>query len=67
MLDDLCLNASKSNEDILEAVDGIEMQFQDSEIIKSDINQLADDSKIALEYSSENIELTKELISKLKY
>jgi len=67
MLDSLGINANQNKEDILVSIEYIETQLKDSETIKSDINQLVEDTNMSIEGSSHNIKLAKELINKLKY
>ena len=67
MLDELGTNANQSKEDILVSIGYIETQLKDSETIKSDVNQLIEDTNESIEGSVNNIELAKELIDKLKY
>jgi len=67
MLDELGVNANQNREDILVSIEYIEMQLKDSQTIKSDITQLVGDTNESIDGSSNNIELAKELIDKLKY
>ena len=67
MLDELGVNANQSKEDVLVSIGYIETQLKDSETIKSDINQLVEDTNESIEGSANNIELVRELINKLKY
>ena len=67
MLDELSVNANQNKEDVLVSIEYIETQLKDSETIKSDINQLVEDTNESLDGSGKNIELAKELIDKLKY
>lgn len=67
MLDELGVNANQNKEDVLVSIEYIETQLKDSETIKSDINQLVEETNKSLDGSSNNIKLAKELIDKLKY
>ena len=67
MLDELGVNANQSKEDVLVSIGYIETQLKDSQTIKSDINQLVEDTNKSIEGSANNIALAKELIDKLKY
>ena len=67
MLDVLGINANQNREDILLSIKYIETQLNDSQNIKSDINQLVEDTQESIDGSSNNIKLAKELIDKLKY
>ncbi len=67
ILDKLGITANQSKEDILISIGYIETQLKDSETIKSDINQLVEDTNASIEGSGKNMELAKELIDKLRY
>jgi len=67
MLDELGVNANQNKKDILVSIEYIETQLKDSQNIKSDINQLVEDTHESIDGSSHNIKLVKELIDKLKH
>ena len=67
ILQELGENATNNKTEISTSINCIEMQLKDSETIKGDMNQLVQDTKDAIEGSSKNVELAKELISDLKY
>ena len=67
VLDTLGHNATNSKNEISIALNSINMQVQESENIKNDINKLIEDAKNAVEHSHTNVELTHKLISHLKY
>ena len=65
-LDELSISASENVKEIDVAVERINSQLENSETIKQDMNILVEDTKKAIDGSSENIELTKELMFDLK-
>ena len=67
ILDELGINANQSKEDILVSIGYIATQLKDSQTIKSDINQLVEDTNTSIKGSMKNIVLAKELMDKLKY
>jgi len=67
VLNELGNNATENFNEITVAIEHIEVQLQNSEIIKSDMNQLVEDTKGAIDGSSKNIKLAKNLISQLTY
>ncbi|MCX6052629.1 MAG: hypothetical protein NTZ60_08975 [Campylobacterales bacterium] len=67
MTDTLGHNATNNKNEISIALNSINMQVQESENIKNDINKLIEDAKNAVEHSHTNVELAHKLISHLKY
>ena len=67
ILEDLGLNATNNKEEVSTAISCIDTQLQDSQTIQSDMDQLVEDTKQAIDGSSKNISLAQELISNLKY
>ncbi len=66
ILDQLGDNAKENKEEVLIALQCVDIQLQDSEMIKGDINQLVEDTRSAIKGSSENITLATKVISNLK-
>ena len=67
ILEELGSNASSNKKEVSIALSCIDTQLKDSEIIKGDMVQLVEDTKQAIEGSSNNISLAQNLISELKY
>jgi len=67
VLNELGNNATENFNEITVAIEHIDVQLQNSETIKSDMNQLIEDTKGAIDGSSKNIELAKSLIVQLSY
>ncbi len=67
ILDGLGLNATDNKKEVSIALNCIDTQLKSSETIQEDMNQLVEDTKGAIEGSSKNVALAKELISNLKY
>ena len=67
LLDKLSIHANQNKEDVLVSIEYIETQLKDSETIKSDIDQLVEDTTESINGYSDNVKLAKELIDKLKY
>ncbi|MFT7004235.1 MAG: methyl-accepting chemotaxis protein [Sulfurimonas sp.] len=60
-------NAASSMKEVSIALDCLDKQLEDSQTIKNDMITIVEDTKKAIEGSCKNMDLTKELISKLKY
>jgi len=67
ILDALGSNATENKQEVSIALNCIDTQLKDSETIKGDMNQLVKETKQAIEGSSKNVALAKELISNLRY
>ncbi|MDA3909046.1 MAG: methyl-accepting chemotaxis protein [Sulfurimonas sp.] len=67
ILTELGTNATSSIQEVSVALDCIDKQLEDSQTIKNDMNTVVEDTKKAIEGSCKNMDLTKELILKLKY
>jgi len=67
ILDALGSNATENKKEVSIALNCIDTQLKDSETIKGDMNQLVKETKQAIEGSSKNVALAKELISNLRY
>lgn len=67
ILDVLGSNATENKIEVSVALKCIDAQLKDSETIHGDMNQLVEDTKQAIEGSSKNVALAKELILNLKY
>ncbi|WP_415398274.1 methyl-accepting chemotaxis protein [Sulfurimonas sp. CS5] len=67
ILNGLGFNATENKKEVSIALSCIDTQLKDSETIQGDMNQLVEDTKQAIEGSSKNVALAKELMSNLKY
>jgi len=67
ILETLGCNATDNKKEVSIALHCIDTQLKDSETIQGDMKQLVQDTKQAIEGSSKNVTLAKELISNLKY
>lgn len=67
ILDVLGLNATNNIQEVSVALQTIDRQLQNSQTIQNDMSQVVEDTKSAIEGSAKNIDLTQELISKLRY
>ena len=67
ILEDLGANAAKNKEEISTALDCIDSQLNDSQIIQDDMVQLVEDTKQAIEGSAKNVNLAQKLIVNLNY
>ncbi|WP_415249434.1 methyl-accepting chemotaxis protein [Sulfurimonas sp.] len=67
ILEELGSNASNNKEEVSIALKCIDMQLKDSETIKADMMQLVEDTKQAIEGSSNNVTLAQNLIFELKH
>ncbi len=67
ILNELELNATQNKEEVLVALKCIDRQLKNSEKIQNDMTQLLEDTKQAVEGSSKNVALAKELILDLTY
>ena len=66
ILDNLSGIANDNKKEVSVALERIDNQLKDSQTIKNDMLQVVEDTKNAIEGSSKNIDLAKELISNLK-
>lgn len=67
ILEELGTNASENKEEVSIALKCVEAQLKDSQAIQNDMTQLVEDTKQAIDGSSKNVALAKELILDLKY
>lgn len=67
ILDVLGSHATNNKKEVSVALNCIDTQLKSSQTIQGDMNQLVEDTKQAIEGSSKNVALAKELILNLKY
>ena len=67
ILDNLSVTASQNKKEVSVALQHIDRQLKDSQIIQNDMTQLVEDTKQAIEGSDKNIHLANELIEELHY
>ncbi len=65
ILNNLGLNATENKKEVSVALKSIDTQLKSSETIHKDMNKLVEDTKQAIEGSSKNVTLAKELIANL--
>ena len=65
ILNNLGLNATENKKEVSVALKSIDTQLKSSETIHKDMNKLVEDKKQAIEGSSKNVTLAKELIANL--
>ena len=67
ILHELGSNASENKDEVSIAISCISTQLKDSHNIQDDMKQLVEDTKHAIEGSSNNISLSQDLVANLKY
>ncbi|DAB29228.1 MAG TPA: chemotaxis protein [Sulfurimonas sp. UBA12504] len=67
ILQNLAHNASENKQEVGIALSSIELQLKDSQNIQTDMSQLVEDTKKAIDGSQQNVDLAYSLISQLKY